>query len=224
MIAALDHIRNWIFDLDNTLYPSSADLFGLIDARMGEYVGGLLGLDPIAARRVQKDYFRTHGTTLAGLMADHAVNPHEFLAFVHDIPMDRLAPDPRVVDGIARLPGRRVIFTNGDAGYAARVLDRLGLHGLFDSIYDIHCLSYRPKPHAEGYDRMCATLDIDPAESLFVEDMARNLAPAKLLGMTTVWVNNGSELGNADWQADLIDYEVAHLSDWLDHILQGGSE
>jgi len=224
MIAALAHIRNWIFDLDNTLYPSSADLFGLIDARMGAYIGGLLGVDPVAARKVQKDYFRAHGTTLAGLMADHQVDPHEFLDFVHDVPLDRIAPDPRVVDGIARLPGRRIVFTNGDARYAARVLDRLGLGDLFETIYDIHRLDYRPKPHAEGYAQMCATLGIAAPESLFVEDMARNLLPAKALGMTTVWVNNGSELGDADRRADLIDFEVADLGDWLDHVLKGESE
>ncbi len=221
MIDALAHIRNWIFDLDNTLYPSSADLFGLIDERMGAYIGGLLGVDSIAARKVQKDYFRAHGTTLAGLMADHQVDPHEFLDFVHDVPLDRIAPDPRVVDGIARLPGRRIVFTNGDACYAARVLDRLGLGDLFETIYDIHRLDYRPKPHAEGYAQMCATLGIAAPESLFVEDMARNLMPAKALGMTTVWVNNGSELGDADARADLIDFEVADLGDWLNHVLKG---
>lgn len=213
-------MRTWIFDLDNTLYPHEADLFALIDARIGEYVGGLLGVDPQAARRIQKDYFREHGATLAGLMADHAVDPHDYLAFVHDIPMDALAPDPRVVDCIARLPGRRIVFTNGDARYAARVLDALGLTGLFEAIYDIHRLDYRPKPHAPGYAAMCEALAIAPQEALFVEDMARNLAPAKALGMTTVWVNNGSELGDADWQAHLIDYEVRDLGDWLEMILE----
>lgn len=222
MVPALAHIRNWIFDLDNTLYPSSADLFALIDARMGEYIGGLLGVDRHAARRVQKDYFHAHGTTLAGLMADHRIDPHEFLRFVHDVPLDRLAPDRRVIDGIARLPGRRIVFTNGDAGYAARVLDRLGLGGLFETIYDIHRLDYRPKPHAAGYERMCAALGIAAPESLFVEDMARNLVPAKALGMTTVWVNNGSEQAGADACGGLIDYEVADLGDWLDHVLEEG--
>lgn len=224
MLAELSHIRNWIFDLDNTLYPHEADLFALIDARMGEFIGGLLGVDPVAAKKIQKDYFRLHGTTLSGLMSDHGVDPHAFLDFVHDIPMGRLSPDPRVVDGIARLPGRRFVFTNGDAGYAARVLDALGLAGLFEDVYDIHRLEYRPKPHAAGYADMCRAFGIVAAESLFVEDMARNLAPAKALGMTTVWVNNGSELGNADWQGDLIDYEVADLGAWLSEILKGAGE
>lgn len=220
MIDKLGHIRNWIFDLDNTLYPPAADLFALIDGRMGAYIAELLAVDLAEARRVQKGYFRAHGTTLAGLMADHGVDPHHFLHYVHDIPLDRLAHDRHVVDAIAALPGRRIVFTNGDAPYALRVLDRLGLGGLFETVYDIHQLDYRPKPQAEGYARMVAALDIDPAESLFVEDMARNLIPAKALGMTTVWINNGSELGNEGVQAGMIDYEVADLGEWLKHITE----
>lgn len=215
MITPLAHIRNWIFDLDNTLYPPGADLFGLIDARMGRYIGDFLKLDAIAARSVQKDYFLRHGTTLAGLMADHGVDPHHFLDFVHDIPLDRLSPDLEVIARIERLPGRRIVFTNGDARYAARVLDRIGLNGLFDAVYDIHRLDYRPKPLEAGYARMCEVLKIDPSESLFVEDMARNLVPAKKLGMTTVWINNGSELGTEGVQRAMIDYEAGDLGTWL---------
>lgn len=220
MIPALAHVRNWIFDLDNTLYPSSADLFALIDQRMGDYIGGLLGLDADAARALQKRWFREHGTTLAGLSIEHQVDPHEFLSFVHDIPLDRLAPDPRIVERIARLPGRRLVFTNGDANYARRVLDKLGLSGLFEHIYDIHALDYCPKPAPGGYTRMCDALALDPARSLFVEDMARNLVPAKALGMTTVWVDNGSELGDWDRVAASIDYEITDLADWLGDILE----
>lgn len=220
MIPALASIRTWIFDLDNTLYPASADLFALIDARMGDYIGGLLGIDAEAARAVQKRFFREHGTTLAGLMANHAVDPHDFLGFVHDIPLDALTPDPLVVDRIARLPGRRLVFTNGDATYAGRVLAKLGLDGLFEHVHDIHALDYCPKPDPAGYAKFCAALDFDPRAALFVEDMARNLVPAKALGMTTVWVNNGSELGDWDREAHAIDYEVEDLAAWLGHILE----
>ena len=215
MIDPLAHIRNWIFDLDNTLYPPENDLFGLIDAKMGAYIADLLTLDAAGARLVQKEYFKRHGTTLAGLMADHGVDPHHFLDFVHDIPMDRLVPDPETIDQIARLPGRRIVFTNGDATYAMRVLDALGLGGLFETVYDIHRLDYRPKPMEAGYAVMCAALDIDPRESLFVEDMARNLVPAKALGMTTVWINNGSELGTEGVRPETIDYETPTLGAWL---------
>lgn len=188
---------------------------------MGEYISTLLACDRIEARRVQKEYFVAHGTTLAGLMQDHGVDPHHFLDFVHDIPLDRIAPDSAVIDRIASLPGRRIVFTNGDAEYAGRVLGKLGLNGLFETVYDIHQLDYRPKPMAAGYAGMCRTLDIAPEAALFVEDMARNLAPAKALGMTTVWVNNGSELGMEGVQAEMIDYETPELGQWLQHVIEG---
>lgn len=219
MLAALHHVRNWVFDLDNTLYPTSADLFGLIDVKMTSFVQDLLGLDWASARALQKDYFHAHGTTLSGLMADHGVDPHRFLAYVHDIEMDALQEDRRLVEAIARLPGRKLIFTNGDAAYAGRVLARLGLSESFEAIHDIHACAYEPKPQPRAYRLMTQAFGIDPAESLFVEDMARNLKPAKAIGMTTVWVNNGSEQAREADDRAYVDYEVADLGAWLHAIL-----
>jgi putative hydrolase of the HAD superfamily len=219
MLPALSHIRNWIFDLDNTLYPASADLFGLIDQRMTEFIQQLLGLEWNEARALQKDYFHNHGTTLSGLMAEHGVDPHRFLAYVHDIEMTVLQEDRRLVEAIARLPGRKLIFTNGDADYANRVLDKLGLHQSFEAIHDIHACAYQPKPQPEAYRSMAEAFALDPKESLFVEDMARNLKPAKAIGMTTVWVNNGSEQGREPDDRAYVDYEVADLGAWLHEIL-----
>lgn len=215
MRADLAHIDCWIFDLDNTLYPAKADLFGLIDIKMGEYIQTLLGCDPVEARQVQKAYFLEHGTTLAGLMRDHGTDPHDFLDYVHDISLDRIVADHALIDHIAALPGRRLIFTNGDAAYARRVLDRLGLADAFELIHDIHACAYVPKPDPSGYAALCTTHAIDPARAIFFEDMARNLRPAKALGMTTVWVNNGSEAGNVDAHADFIDYETDDLTPFL---------
>ena len=219
MLAALSHVDCWIFDLDNTLYPASADLFGLIDVRMAAYIQRLLGCDPVEAKRVQKAYFHNHGTTLSGLMQHHGVDPHDFLDYVHDIEMGALAEDRRLVRAVAQLPGRKLIFTNGDAPYAARVLGALGLSDSFEAIHDIHACAYRPKPHPDSYDGMIARFGINPSTALFVEDMARNLKPAKALGMTTVWVNNGSERGSHDAHADFIDYEIADVGQWLDAIV-----
>jgi putative hydrolase of the HAD superfamily len=219
MLPALSHIRNWIFDLDNTLYPASADLFGLIDQRMTEFIQQLLGLGWDQARALQKDYFHNHGTTLSGLMAEHGVDPHRFLAYVHDIEMTVLQEDRRLVEAIARLPGRKLIFTNGDADYAKRVLSKLGLHESFEAIHDIHACAYQPKPQPEAYRSMADAFGITPEESLFVEDMARNLKPAKAIGMTTVWVNNGSEQGRQPDDRAYVDYEVTDLSAWLHEIL-----
>jgi len=223
MLAALDHIDAWIFDLDNTLYPASTDLFGLIDVRMNLYIQRLMDLDYDAARAIQKQLFREHGTTLSGLMRTHEIDPHEFLAFVHDIEMDALAEDRKLVEALAKLPGRKLIFTNGDALYAGRVLERLGLSKSFEAIHDIHACAYRPKPHVASYESMVAALGVDPTTALFVEDMARNLKPAKAIGMTTVWVNNGSELGNHEADLNFIDYEIHDVGHWL-HEITGGLE
>ena len=219
MVPALNYVDAWIFDLDNTLYPASADLFAQIDRRMTAFVARRLSLDPVEARRVQKSYFHAHGTTLAGLMAEHEVDPHAFLAEVHDIEMDVLDHDAPLVAAIARLPGRKLVFTNGDAPYALRVLDRLGLGESFEAIHDIHAMDLRPKPAASAYTGLCAAHGIDPRRALFVDDMARNLAPAKAIGMTTVWVDNGSEQGPGT-DRGFIDFTVSELAPWLETVLE----
>ena len=219
MIPALAHVESWIFDLDNSLYPPSCDLFALIDVRMGLFIQRLLGCDPVEARRVQKAHFLEHGTTLAGLMRDHGIDPHEFLDFVHDIDLARLTADPALVEALDRLPGRKFIFTNADEGHARRVLGRLGLANAFDGMHDIHAMDYVPKPNPQGYAAMCARHAIDPRRALFVDDMARNLAPAKALGMVTVWLDNGSERGGHDADRSGIDYVATGIGEWLAEIL-----
>jgi putative hydrolase of the HAD superfamily len=215
------HVRTWIFDLDNTLYPASCGLFDLIDERMGAYIQRLLDCDPVEARRVQKAHFHEHGTTLAGLMKHHGVDPHHFLADVHDIALDRITLDARLEAGLGRLPGRKLIFTNGDEPYARRVLDRLGVAHHFDHVHDIHACELRPKPAAHGYDLLLRQLAIDPASAAMVEDMAQNLLPAKMLGMTTVWVDNGSERGNHGHDSRFVDHRITDVAAWLDTILKG---
>lgn len=218
MSAPLDHIDSWIFDLDNTLYAPSAKLFDLIDARMGAFIMRLLDVDAGEARRVQKQYFHDHGTTMAGLMRHHGVDPEDFLIDVHDIALDRLTVDARLRAGLERLPGRKLIFTNADADYAARVLDARGIADLFDGICDIRVTRYTPKPDPAAYAMMIAHLQVDPAKSVFVEDMARNLTPAKALGMTTVWLDNGSESGHRDHLPSHVDFHAADIADWLDNL------
>ena len=214
------HIRDWIFDLDNCLYPASAGLFELIDERMGAYIERLLDCDAREARRVQKHHFHTHGTTLAGLMRDHGVDPHDFLSDVHAIPLDRIQPDDRLASSLAKLPGRKFVFTNGDATYARRVLEAIGVHDRFDDLHDIHASSYRPKPDPHGYELLCERFGIDPEHALLADDMAANLKPAKALGMTTIWVDNGSERGTHG-HGDFIDHRIHSVTDWLQQILGG---
>lgn len=210
-------VDTWIFDLDNTLYPAGCDLFALIDDRMGAYIARLVGCDRAEARRIQKAYFRDHGTTLSGLMAVHDVDPHHFLDDVHDVALDRLAHDARLVAAIDALPGRKLVFTNGDVRYAQRVLDRIGLGNRFEGVHDIHAMAYVPKPAPASYVAMCAQWKVDPTRALFAEDMVRNLAPAKALGMTTLWVDNGSDQAGAEDTAApaFVDYRTHDLADWL---------
>jgi len=214
----LSHVETWIFDLDNCLYPASTGLFALIDERMGAYIQRLLKVDADEARRVQKAHFHEHGTTLAGLMKAHGVDPHDFLDDVHAIPLDRVSPNQRLRRGLARLPGRKIVFTNGDAPYARRVLDAIGIGEAFEALHDIHASELRPKPDIHGYRLLLDKFAVDPRRAAMVEDMAQNLRPAKALGMTTIWVDNGSERGNHDHSPDHIDLTIADVGEWLDQI------
>ncbi|MFL6830555.1 MAG: pyrimidine 5'-nucleotidase [Sphingomicrobium sp.] len=214
------HIREWIFDLDNCLYPASTGLFSLIDERMGAYIQRLLGCDAIEAKTVQKKHFHEHGTTLAGLMKEHGVDPHDFLEDVHDIPLERVACDERLERVLPRLPGRRFVFTNGDAPYARRVLERIGVHDHFEDLHDIHASDYRPKPDPYGYRLLCERFGIDPAQALLADDMVQNLAPAKALGMVTVWVDNGSERGSHGFDDAIVDHRVGNVGEWLESVLE----
>jgi putative hydrolase of the HAD superfamily len=220
MPPALSHIDHWIFDLDNTLYPASAKLFDQIDVKMGDYIARLLDVDRVEERRIQKQFFHSHGTTLSGLMETHGVEPGHFLDYVHDIDLEVIDEDRALVRAIGDLPGRKFVFTNGDAPYARRVLDRLGLGASFEAIHDIVACNYVPKPERVSYEAMCSTFEIKPDRALFVEDMARNLKPAKAMGMVTVWVNNGSESGSHEADARYIDYEIAAVTPWLDTIVE----
>jgi putative hydrolase of the HAD superfamily len=219
MDPAFSHVRDWIFDLDNCLYPASTGLFALIDERMGAYIQRLLDCDAVEARRVQKMHFHTHGTTLAGLMKEHGVDPHDFLDNVHDIALDRVRPDQRLSTGLARLPGRKFVFTNSDAPYARRVLNAIGVHDHFEHLHDIHASELRPKPDPHGYALLCGRFGIDPVRTVMVEDMAQNLKPAKALGMTTIWVDNGSERGNHGYDPSFVDYRIENVGEWLESIL-----
>lgn len=211
-------VNSWLFDMDNSLYQASANLFSQIDRKMEAYVGELLGLGREDARAVQKRYFHEHGTTLKGLMLSHGVDPYHFLAAVHDIDTSVLDVNPRLHASLMRLPGRRIVFTNGDQPYAERVLTALGILDCFEDIHDIHAMAYQPKPDPRAYSGLCAAHGVDPARAFFVDDMAHNLKPAHALGMVTGWVNNGSERGDHGHSPDFIDYEIADLTDWLEEL------
>jgi len=186
--AAFSHVETWVFDLDNTLYPPSARLFDQIDTRMTAYIMRALGLDRAAADDLRSTYWRDHGTTLAGLMRVHDLDPGPYLHEVHDITLDHLDPDPGLRAAIGRLPGRRIVHTNGSAPYAERVIDRRGLSGMFDAVYGVEHAGYRPKPERQAFEAVLARDGSRPATAAMFEDVPRNLEAPHALGMRTVHV------------------------------------
>lgn len=181
-------VRDWVFDLDNTLYPRHTNLFSQIDQRMTAFVAELLQLPKDEARIVQKDFYRRHGTTLRGLMLEHSVDPDTFLQFVHDIDYSWIDPDPALGEVIAGLPGRKFIFTNGDRNHAERAARQLGILDHFEDIFDLVAADLVPKPAAETYDKFLGLHRVDAAHAAMFEDLARNLEVPKQLGMRTVLI------------------------------------
>ncbi len=184
----LSHVRHWVFDLDNTLYPPAARLFDQIEVRMTDWVMQALDLDRDAANDLRARYWRDYGTTLAGLMQVHGVDPGPYLHEVHEIALDHLDPDPDLAARIAALPGRRIVYTNGSKPYAERVLAARGLSGAFDAVYGVEHAGFRPKPERGAFEAVFATDGTDPARAAMFEDDVRNLAAPHAMGMRTVHV------------------------------------
>lgn len=186
--ADLRHIRAWVFDLDDTLYPPERQILKRVAARIGDFMTRATGLPLEEARALQKRYLLDHGAALGGLMRDYTVDPVAFLAEVHDVPLDDLEPSEGLRAGLERLTGPRYVFTNGSRGHGERVLARLGIADLFDGLFAIEDAELRPKPHPLTFDRLIARFDLDSRRTAFFEDTERNLERAKALGMTTILV------------------------------------
>lgn len=183
------HVTAWVFDLDNTLYPPSVCLFDQIEVRMTAWVMRELQVDRAEADRLRRHYWATHGTTLAGLMREHGSDPGPYLTDVHDISLEALPPDPALAARIAALPGRRIVYTNGCAPYAERVLAARGLSGLFDAVYGVEHAAFRPKPERAAFETIFALDGLAPDRAAMFEDDPRNLAAPHALGMRTVHVS-----------------------------------
>ncbi|MBA2126295.1 pyrimidine 5'-nucleotidase [Hyphomicrobium methylovorum] len=200
------HVDTWIFDLDNTLYPASCNLFAEVDRRMSEYIARTIGVPKEHARHLQKAYYRQFGTTLSGLMKVHKLPPGPFLDYVHDIDLSVLPELPELRAAIAKLPGRRLIFTNGSRRHAENVAQRVGLLDLFEDICDITALGYVPKPQRDAFDSMIKQHGVAAERSAMFEDMPQNLVAASDLGMTTVlvhsdYIDHPAQLKIRDWRA-----------------------
>ena len=187
MLRTLRHVETWVFDLDNTLYPPSLRLFDQVNARMSAFVMEALTLEAEEADALRRRYWAEHGTTLAGLMTHHAIDPVPFLEAVHDIDLGAVQPDPRLAEAIAALPGRKIVYTNGSKGHAHRVSTALGLRDLFDALYGIEDAGYVPKPRREAFERIFGADGLRPAVSAMVEDDQRNLEVPAAMGLATIW-------------------------------------
>jgi len=213
-----DQIDCWVFDLDNTLYPVTKRLLEHIDRYMGGFVAKFLGVDADEAHRIQKQYFREYGLTLRGLMIHHDLDPAQYYDEMTPIDLDELDPNPALAQSIANLPGRKVIYTNASAQHAELVLERLGMAGLFEAIYDIEAANWVPKPAIESYRLLCERHDIDPMRAVMIDDIARNLEPAAELGMRTVWMKTGAEWARNTKAQAHIHHLTGDLKSWVDDI------
>lgn len=182
------HVRTWVFDLDNTLYPPTVRLFDQIEVRMTDWVMRELGVGRTEANRLRQHYWDTYGTTLAGLMREHGADPGPYLTEVHDIDFSVLPRDPALAEAISALPGRRIIYTNACAPYAENVLKARGLHGLFDAIYGIEHAGFLPKPERHAFETVFALDGLDPTCAAMFEDDPRNLRAPHEMGLRTVHV------------------------------------
>ncbi|WIJ24917.1 pyrimidine 5'-nucleotidase [Devosia sp. RR2S18] len=188
LVRSLSHVTDWVFDLDNTLYPRSCNLFAQIDVLITNYVMEVTQLEFAAARELQKGYYRDYGTTLNGLMQRHKIDPDHFLNTVHAIDYAPVDPHPDLVEAIRALPGRKFILTNGDTGHARSVLRRLGGDELFEHVHDIRAMTFVPKPHRQAYDGFFSAHGIDPTRAVMFDDLEKNLVVPHEVGMGTVHV------------------------------------
>jgi putative hydrolase of the HAD superfamily len=186
--AAFSHVETWVFDLDNTLYPPSIRLFDQIQRRMTAYVMEALQIDEATANALRRGYWERYGTTLAGLMAEHALAPEAYLQHVHDIDLSGVVQAPDLATAIGRLPGRKVVYTNGSREHARRVTQALGLEGAFDELYGFEDAAYVPKPQEAAFATVFARDGLVPGRAAMFEDDHRNLAVPHRLGMRTVLV------------------------------------
>ncbi|NVO15401.1 MAG: pyrimidine 5'-nucleotidase [Rhodoplanes sp.] len=211
-----DHVETWVFDLDNTLYPHHLNLWQQVDVRIRDYIANFLAITHDEAFRVQKDYYKRFGTSMRGLMAEHGMKPDDFLDYVHRIDHSPLTPNPALGDALERLPGRKLILTNGTRAHADAVLARLAIDHCFEDVFDIVAGELSPKPFPEVYDKFLGRHGVDPRKAALFEDLARNLEVPHTLGMVTVLVvpERTREVFREGWELE------GHDEPHVDHVTE----
>ena len=211
-------IKNFIFDCDGVLYDDLEGVFGQVSKRMTEYISQKLDLSLEKAKELQTNYFHKYNTSLNGLMIHHDINPQEFLKYVHDINLDFLKKDLKLRKELIELKTKKFVFTNGSHEHASNITKTLGIRDLFDGFFDITDCNFIPKPSIEPYKKLIDKFNIKPSETVFIEDIAINLEPAKKLGMKTVWLKNNEYWGKKDSDKKFVDLKIENLSSFLKEI------
>ena len=211
-------IKNFIFDCDGVLYDDLEGVFGQVSKRMTEYISQKLDLSLEKAKELQTNYFHKYNTSLNGLMIHHDINPQEFLKYVHDINLDFLKKDLKLRKELIELKTKKFVFTNGSHEHASNITKTLGISDLFDGFFDITDCNFVPKPSIEPYKKLIDKFNIKPSETVFIEDIAINLEPAKKLGMKTVWLKNNEYWGKKDSDKKFVDLKIENLSSFLKEI------
>ena len=216
-------INTWIFDLDNTLYSADSGIFQQVHDLMGKYVSSYLNIDIDEAKKIQREYYKKHGTTLRGMMDNHGVDPDEFLAEVHKLDYSIVGPNHQLNEELKKLIGRKIIYTNANMQHVISVLDRIELSNFFDEIYDIKMANYVPKPEIIPYKQIIKKYDLNPKSTAMFDDIAKNLVPAKNLGFTSIWIDAGYENFSDDIKSskNFLDYTTTDLHLFLEKVNKG---
>ena len=214
----MKNIKNILFDLDGVLYQDLEAVFGQVSKKMTEYISSKLNVNSIKAKELQTNYFHKYNTSLNGLMIHHDIPPEEFLKYVHDIDLSFMKKDKLLREELEKLNIKKFVFTNGSKEHVKNITEHLGIEDLFDGIFDIVDAEFHPKPEAKAFDLMVKKFNIEPKETIYIEDIAKNLSIAKARGSTTVWLMNDEYWGKKESDKDFIDYKIENLSLFLKEI------
>ena len=214
----MKNIKNILFDCDGVLYQDLEAVFGKVSKKMTEYISSKLNVDLIKAKELQTNYFHKYNTSLNGLMIHHDIPPEEFLKYVHDIDLSFMKKDKLLREELEKLNIKKFVFTNGSKEHVKNITEHLGIEDLFDGIFDIVDAEFHPKPEAKAFDLMVKKFNIEPKNTIYIEDIAKNLSIAKARGSTTVWLINDEYWGKKESDKDFIDYKIENLSLFLKEI------
>ena len=214
----MKNIKNILFDCDGVLYLDLESVFGQVSKKMTEYISSKLNVDLIKAKELQTNYFHKYNTSLNGLMIHHDIPPEEFLKYVHDIDLSFMKKDKLLREELEKLNIKKFVFTNGSKEHVKNITEHLGIEDLFDGVFDIVDAEFHPKPEAKAFDLMVKKFNIEPKETIYIEDIAKNLSIAKARGSTTVWLMNDEYWGKKESDKDFIDYKIENLSLFLKEI------